>query len=42
MKVLLKLVVAHFKQFTREKAALFWTFAYLALYSVEGMILPSP
>jgi len=28
MKVLLKLLVAHFKQFTREKAALFWTFAF--------------
>jgi ABC-2 type transport system permease protein len=28
MNVLLKLLVAHFKQFIREKAALFWTFAF--------------
>ena len=28
MNLLLKLLVAHFKQFIREKAALFWTFAF--------------
>lgn len=28
MNLLLKLIVAHFKQFIREKAALFWTFAF--------------
>ena len=28
MNLLLKLLVAHFKQFVREKAALFWTFAF--------------
>ncbi len=28
MKVLLKLLIANFRQFVREKAALFWTFAF--------------
>jgi ABC-2 type transport system permease protein len=28
LKVLLKLLIANFKQFVREKAALFWTFAF--------------
>ena len=28
MNILLKLLVAHLKQFIREKAAIFWTFAF--------------